>query len=84
MLAAPPRHADGAQTLARARLGITASRRVGGAVVRNRVKRRVREWFRTTRPCAGDWVVIARSGAVELSARETARELDRLAAEAAP
>lgn len=28
------------------RLGITVSRRVGNAVVRNRVKRRVREWFR--------------------------------------
>jgi ribonuclease P protein component len=34
---------------ARTRLGISVSRRVGGAVVRNRVRRRLREIFRRTR-----------------------------------
>jgi ribonuclease P protein component len=34
---------------ARSRLGISVSRRVGGAVVRNRVRRRLREIFRRTR-----------------------------------
>ena len=45
------------------RLGITASRRVGGAVVRNRAKRLVREAFRATRelwPTDLDLVVIVR------------------------
>ncbi|MSP25858.1 MAG: ribonuclease P protein component [Myxococcales bacterium] len=32
-----------------AKLGIIASRKVGGAVVRNRLKRCVREWFRHRR-----------------------------------
>jgi ribonuclease P protein component len=35
--------------LARPRLGITASRRAGGAVQRNRAKRLLREWFRLGR-----------------------------------
>jgi ribonuclease P protein component len=65
------------------KLGLAVSRRVGGAVARNRVKRRVREWFRKARPelpAATDWVVIARAGAAELDAAATAAELGRLAA----
>ena len=45
------------------RLGITASRRVGNAVARNRIKRVVREAFRATRdlwPPGCDVVVIVR------------------------
>ena len=64
------------------RLGITMSRRVGRAVVRNRVKRRVREWFRRSRPKLRrgiDVVVIGRSGAVGLSSRDTKGILCRLA-----
>jgi ribonuclease P protein component len=52
------------------RLGITASRKVGGAVVRNRFKRRVRAWFRTRRPDFAqdvDLVVIARPSGARLS-----------------
>lgn len=37
-------------TLGRDRLGIIASRRLGGAVVRNRAKRRLRELFRLRDP----------------------------------
>jgi ribonuclease P protein component len=51
--------------LGRARLGITVSSRVGNAVVRNRVKRWVREAFRAvaTELPSMDVVVIARSSA---------------------
>jgi ribonuclease P protein component len=56
-------------TLGRDRLGIVASKKIGGAVVRNRAKRRLRELFRQQDPshaasAAGrpgfDLVVIAR------------------------
>jgi ribonuclease P protein component len=59
--------------LAGQRLGITVSRKVGSAVVRNRVKRQVREWFRSARPRLRpgiDLVVIGRSAAAALSAGE--------------
>ncbi|MEZ4290224.1 MAG: ribonuclease P protein component [Myxococcota bacterium] len=45
-------------------------RKVGNAVVRNRFKRRIREWFRQHRgelPDALDMVVIARRSGAELS-----------------
>jgi ribonuclease P protein component len=60
------------------RLGITVSRRVGGAVVRTRVKRCVREWFRraTALPPGKDLVVIARAPAAQASTLEAGRELD--------
>ncbi len=49
------------------RLGITVSRRVGTAVVRNRIKRRVREAFRlrlrAMLPSGTAMVIIARPGA---------------------
>lgn len=54
------------------RIGITVGRKVGSAVVRNRFKRRLREWFRTARhefPTDVDLVVIARpsGGRLELA-----------------
>lgn len=66
-----------------AKLGLAVSRRVGNAVARNHVKRRVREWFRRHRaalPANTDWVVIARVGAAELSGEAIAAELSLLAA----
>ena len=61
-----------------ARFGFSVSRRVGNAVVRNRVKRRLREFVRLHRrdlPPARDFVVIAKPGAAELSYAELVAEL---------
>jgi len=63
------------------RLGLSASRRVGNAVVRNYIKRSVREWFRNARdqfPKNMDLVVIARPAARKLSAPALGRSLDGL------
>jgi len=60
------------------RLGITVSRRVGCSVERNRVKRRVREFFRLHRnelQPAHDLLVIARTGAEKLSYEDVESEL---------
>ena len=62
-----------------ARLGIVASRRVGSAVVRNRIKRRLREWFRRRRgqlPAGIDLVLIVRPGADSLEWAQLVAELD--------
>ena len=55
------------------RLGLSVSRRVGGAVDRSRVKRVLREafWAEATRlPDDSDYVVVARPDARELAERE--------------
>ncbi len=60
------------------RLGITASRRVGGAVVRNRVKRLVREFFRRHEQRitpAQDVLVIARPRAADAGYADVKCEL---------
>ena len=63
----------------RSRLGVTVSRRIGNAVLRNRVKRRVREIFRGTIrasiPAGVSIVVIARAGAGSLASTTINNEL---------
>lgn len=56
----------------RTRLGITVTKKVGGAAARNKIKRRVREYFRTNRDSIAqrlDINIIAKKDAVALSAR---------------
>ncbi|HXM80208.1 MAG TPA: ribonuclease P protein component [Thermoanaerobaculia bacterium] len=43
---------------ARPRIGISVSKRVGDAVTRNRVKRRIRELFRRKRPAGAFQIVV--------------------------
>lgn len=63
----------------RARLGLAASRRLGGAVARNRAKRLVRESFRREpRECALDVVVVPKKGILECAQAEVAAEYRRL------
>ena len=73
--------------LTRARVGITVSRRVGNAVVRNRVRRRLRAAL-TERydrlPASHDLLVIARPAAARAPYAELAGALDRLLARAHP
>lgn len=63
------------------RLGVTVSRRVGNSVVRNRIKRAVREWFRRNRESLKgqvDLVVIARQSAQGLSKPEIGKVLGEM------
>lgn len=67
-----------ANTAGHPRLGVTVTRKVGGAVERNRLKRRVREMFRKNfAAIPGHWdiVVNVRPGAGELSHAEMEREI---------
>ena len=67
------------------RFGITVTKKIGNAVVRNRMKRRFRELLRAALPVQGlpdhDHVLIGRAGGVErdfhLMADELARALER-------
>lgn len=84
VLLAAPRREDSAP----ARFGFTVSRRVGNAVTRNRVRRRLKELVRTMAvdPAPGtDYVIIGRSAAADRAfatmADDLAAALARVAAQ---
>ena len=80
---------DGVDTV---RLGFTATRKVGNAVIRNRAKRRLREAARAATPLlavpGSDYVFIARMGTVDRPwdrlLDEVKSALTRLATQGAP
>ena len=69
---------------ARPRLGLSVPRRVGGAVIRNRIRRRLREIFRRNREVfgarGGDLVINARPSAAQASFGELREEYRKLVA----
>ncbi|MEM8724811.1 MAG: ribonuclease P protein component [Pseudomonadota bacterium] len=68
------------------RYGITVTKKIGNAVVRNRMKRRFRELLRAALPELGlpdhDHVLIGRSGGIERDFQTMAAELERALAKA--
>ena len=63
------------------RLGVTVSKKVGGAVERNRVKRLLREAFRRRKalfPQGLDLVFVAKRIAIEADFDQVVREIEKL------
>jgi len=74
-------HSDGPGRVSRMRVGFTASRRVGNAVVRNRAKRRMRAAAAQVLPTQGrpgsDYVLIARAATADRPFSELIADLER-------
>lgn len=77
-------HPNGAEAI---RFGITVTKRIGNAVVRNRMKRRLRALLRELLPAHGlpghDHVLIGREGGIERDFAKLREELTTALARAA-
>jgi ribonuclease P protein component len=64
-----------------ARVGFTATRKIGGAVIRNRAKRRLRAAAAATLPLLGreghDYVLVARAATLSRPFAELTRDLEK-------
>jgi ribonuclease P protein component len=64
-----------------ARFGFTATKALGGAVIRNRARRRLKEAVRLIAPTAArpgyDYVLIARSGTLQRPFTDLTKDLER-------
>ena len=69
-----------ANRMGRPRLGIVVSKKVGNAVKRNYMKRRIREFFRLHKdrlPSSSDIVVVAKKGIPYVAYRDVCKDLGR-------
>ena len=68
------------------RVGFTVTKRIGNAVIRNRIKRSAREWLRRHGwvPAGNDVVFIAKETAATLDGAELGADLGRLTARMSP
>ena len=63
-----------------ARIGITASKKIGGAVTRNRVKRLLREIYRRNKqlfPNGHDYILIAKNDMRDISYHDLVLEIEK-------
>lgn len=66
------------------RLGITASKKIGGAVLRNRAKRRIRELFRNAQVSiipGKDVCIVARSAIISADAARVKKDFESAVSE---
>jgi ribonuclease P protein component len=81
VLQARPRAEAAGERADLARFGFTATKSLGGAVLRNRARRRLKEAVRLAAPEAAvkgyDYVLIARSGTVQRRFTELIKDLER-------